>query len=145
MGVKVGLGDADLGTLGGRLALGPADVRAAAQQVGRNAGGDLGGRGKNVAWTEPGPQLFRGDAEQDTQLVVGLPEADLQLGDLGLGLLQGTPGLEHVQLSRRAGFITRFGDLQRLTLEIHVDSGIRDSLLEGAHLPRNKSPRRPAG
>src|SRR5271166_5596654 len=109
-------------------------VRAAAQQVGRNAGGDLGGRGKNVAWTEPGPQLFRGDAEQDAQLVVGLPEADLQLGDLALGLLQGTPGLEHVQLSRRAGLIARFGELQRLTLQFHVGPGVRDSLLEGAHL-----------
>lgn len=67
-------------------------------------------------------------------MVVGLPEADLQLGDLALGLLQGTPGLEHVQLSRRAGLIARFGELQRLTLQFHVGPGVRDSLLEGAHL-----------
>ena len=134
MGIEVGLGDADLGALGGRLALGPADVRTAAQQIGRNTSGRGGRRVKNGAWTEPCPQFFRGDAEQDAQLVVGLAEADLQLGDLGFGLFEGAPGLEHVQLTRRAGLEARFGDLQRLPQQFHIGPGVRDSLFDGAHL-----------
>ena len=44
MGIELGLGDADLGALGGRLALRPPDVGPAAQQVGRDTSDYLNGR-----------------------------------------------------------------------------------------------------
>jgi hypothetical protein len=69
-----------------------------------------------MARTHPGPQLLRRYAQQDAQLIGHLPEIDLELGDLGLGLLQGAPGLDDVELAGRARLEPCFGDPQRLTL-----------------------------
>ena len=48
-GIELGLGHADLGRLRGGLALRAADVRAAAQQVGRDADGHVGRRRRDAA------------------------------------------------------------------------------------------------
>jgi hypothetical protein len=67
-------------------------------------------------------------------LIGHLPKIDLDLGDLGLGLLRGAPGLDDVELAGRARLESRFGDPQRLTLDLHIELDVRDPLLEDAHL-----------
>ena len=54
-GVEGGFGHPDLGALGRHLALGAADVGAAAQQVGRDARGDPGGRVRHRVLPSSGP------------------------------------------------------------------------------------------
>ena len=103
-------------------------------KFGRNARGHLGGSGQDVARTHPGPQLLRRNAQQDAQLIGRLPKIDLELGDLGLGLLQVAPGLDDVELAGRARLESGFGDPQRLTLDLHVELGVSDPLLDDAHL-----------
>ena len=61
-----------------------------------------GGRHRDRRRTELRLQLFRRHAHQDAQLDDRLPPRDLQLGDLGLGLLQRAAGLVRVALGARA-------------------------------------------
>ena len=63
-----------------------------------------------------------------------LPQADLELGDLGLGLFQGAAGLVHVELAGGAASESGFGDRQRLSLQLHVGLGVRDPAFECPHL-----------
>ena len=58
--IELGLGHADLGALGGRLALGAADVGPAAQQVGGDADGHFRRRRGNRRGPNLGLQLLRG-------------------------------------------------------------------------------------
>ena len=107
-GIKVGFGDADLSRLRSDLALGAANVGTAAQQVGRDAGGDPGGRVRNrrAAQRRPRPQIgrevSRRGAHQGAERIIGLAEHDLECGDRGAGLLEYGPRLLDVEPGRRA-------------------------------------------
>ncbi len=81
-----------------------------------------------------GLQILRRNAHQDAESVGGLPRADLQFGDAGLGLGQGAPRLADVEFARGAGFKSGFDDRQGLTLQLDVEAGVFDLLLESPEL-----------
>ena len=134
-GVQVGLGHADLGALGRHLALGAADIGAAAEQVGRNARGDPGRHGRQRLGVQLRPrtelrlQIARRDAQQDTERVVRLTEHDLEGRDGRAGLFQDGPGLFHVEPGRRADPELLLDEGQDALLNPDVVAGDLDPLL----------------
>ena len=66
--------------------------------------------------------------------IVGLTEVDLQLGNEGLGLLEGARGLVDVQFVDLLGLEAGLGDLESLLLQLHVGLGQFDLPLGGAKL-----------
>ena len=129
VGIKLGLGNADLRALGGCLPFGTADIGPAAEQVRRDADGHFRRRRGNRPRTEPGLQVLGRNAQQDAQLIRGLAQGNFQLRDAGLGLLQRAPRLVHVELADDADLQLSFDDLQRLALQGDVLLGVLDSLL----------------
>ena len=63
-----------------------------------------------------------------------MPQANHQLGDGSLRLLQRAPGLGQVEFRDRAALEARLDDRQRLALDCHVLLGVLDPLLGDAHL-----------
>ena len=56
--------------------------------------------------------------------------ADFEFGDAGLGLGKGAPRLADVEFTRGTGLKSSFDDRQGLTLQLDVEAGVIDLLLE---------------
>ena len=133
--IEIGLGHADVRGLGGRLALGDADVGSSPQEIGGNSDDRLGGRLRNLSRVaEHRQQVVRRHAQEDAQPVLRLAAVDFEDGDerfrdgeIGLGPL-------HVEFRDQPFAVAEFDELESLLLQIDVLLRQGDALFQGAHL-----------
>jgi len=135
LGIEVGGRDADAGAGGGELALGAADIGAAAEQLGGEAGRDLGrALGDRLDLLQLGDEGPRLAAEEDAQAVAGLVALGLERGDLGLGAGNLSLGAGDVELAAAGQPGLGLRDLGGVLLDLDVALGDLDLLLEAAEL-----------
>src|SRR5262249_41061366 len=127
-------GHANLGALGGCQSLLAMYVRPAWQEVRWDTDNHVDGSGRNGAGPELALQIFSRNAEKDAELVAGLPELDLQLGDLRLRLRQRARRLVHVEFRGGAVLEADPGNIQRLFLQLDVGSQVDQLLFDRADL-----------
>ena len=110
--IEVRLGDADLGGLRGGPHFGGADIGPAAEEIGRDADADLGGR--TAEWrprpVDGGVDIAWRHAEQHGERVLRLGQIGLERRNLGLGVVEKGGRLLDVEFGGHAVLEAQFGD-----------------------------------
>ena len=134
-GEEVGGGGADEGGLRGEFAFGLLDVGAAAEQIGRQADGDLRRRG----WDGRDGGQFAGErarrkGEEETETVDGDLNGTLQGRNGGLGGGEKRGSLRDIEVAGEALVVALAGEVEGVLLGGDVLFGDGETLLGGAGL-----------
>ena len=131
--IEVGLGDADLRRLGGRLVFRRPDVGTATKQVSRHTDGDFGGHTRQALMLfHPGFDIARRLTDQHAHRIHRLGEGRLVLRNSGERRVVGSGRLVDVELGGGAALELDLGDAQALLLQCGVGAGDGDQALQFA-------------